>query len=90
MTPVPDGLNLDFIRASSYHGTSTSTSGQIKVEVVATQKIAVEGRHVLLVSNLAPFSRKSFHPAKLQKNPCKTAFTLQNCSLLIFAWLFHV
>ena len=50
ITPVPDGLHLDFIRASSYHGTSTSTSGV--VEVSGTQKIPVKGRHVLLVRNL--------------------------------------
>lgn len=47
IAPVPDGLNLDFIRASSYHGTSTSSSGE--VDVVATQKIPIKGRNVLLV-----------------------------------------
>lgn len=48
--PVPEGLNIDFIRASSYHGTSTLSSGD--VQVVATQKIPVKGRHVLLVRHL--------------------------------------
>ena len=47
ITPVPEGLHLDFIRASSYHGTSTSSSGQ--VIVAASNKIPVKARHVLLV-----------------------------------------
>merc|ERR1712130_46233 len=50
ITPVPEGLHLDFVRASSYHGTSTSTSGN--VEIAATQKIPVKGRHVLLVEDI--------------------------------------
>lgn len=47
--PLPEGLNVDFIRASSYHGTSTSTSGS--VEVSSLQKLDILGRHVLLVSS---------------------------------------
>jgi len=55
MTPVPDGLHLDFIRASSYHGTSTSTSWL--VQVVATQKIPVKDRHILLVEDIVDTGR---------------------------------
>ena len=40
-------MNLDFIRTSSYTGTSTTTSGE--VSITSLRKIEVEGRHVLLV-----------------------------------------
>ena len=40
-------MDLDFIRASSYTGTSTTTSGE--VSITSLRKVEVEGRHVLLV-----------------------------------------
>lgn len=63
ITPVPEGLHLDFIRASSYHGTSTSSSGEV---VVATSnKIPVKARHVLLV-NFKAYSSLNSTPHSVQ------------------------
>jgi hypoxanthine-guanine phosphoribosyltransferase len=47
MQPVPEGLTVDFIRASSYGGSATVTSGEVLV--AADLKQPLEGRHVLLV-----------------------------------------
>jgi hypoxanthine phosphoribosyltransferase len=47
MEPTPDGLQLEFVRASSY-GLATVSSGKVAVQPVGGPN--VEGRHVLLVS----------------------------------------
>lgn len=47
--PVPEGLEVEFVAASSY-GAGTETSGQVSVDF-KTEK--VKGRHVLLVDDLA-------------------------------------
>jgi hypothetical protein len=49
MDPVPDGLELDFVRASSY-GSGTTTSGVVNL-VSSGSSLDVAGRHVLLVSH---------------------------------------
>lgn len=47
--PVPDGLSLDFVRASSY-GAGTDSSGT--VSLVGSADGSLEGRHVLLVEDI--------------------------------------
>ena len=44
--PTPAGLELDFLRASSYVGKSTSTSGAV---APIMSKLPVKGRHIILV-----------------------------------------
>lgn len=48
MEPPPPGLQLDFVRASSY-GAATESSGQVRLSVEMGGS-DVRGRHVLLVS----------------------------------------
>ncbi|KAK9829349.1 hypothetical protein WJX72_005309 [[Myrmecia] bisecta] len=48
--PVPDGLAVDFLRASSYGGTATVTSGEVKLGMQL--KTPLNGRHVLLVEDI--------------------------------------
>jgi len=49
LLPVPDGLRLEFIRAKSYHGRDTETSGTVDVCMSTMEDEDVRGRHVLLV-----------------------------------------
>jgi len=49
LLPVPDGLRLEFIRAKSYHGQNTETSGTVDVCMSTMDEADVRGRHVLLV-----------------------------------------
>ncbi len=42
---MPDGLEVDFVRASSYQGTESSSTVTLHVP----SSLAVTGRHVLLV-----------------------------------------
>lgn len=46
--PVPDGMEVEFVHASSY-GAGTETSGTVEVSF---RKEAVKDRHVLLVDDL--------------------------------------
>ena len=46
--PVPEGLQLEFLRASSY-GNSTVSAGKVDLRSTAAFENVV-GRHVLLVS----------------------------------------
>lgn len=46
MTPVPTGMSVDFFSASSY-GAGATVSGDVKLQMGG--KIAVEGRHILVV-----------------------------------------
>ena len=48
--PVPKGLNMDFLRASSYTG--AATTGQDAVEMGLVSKIPIQGRHILLVEDI--------------------------------------
>ena len=48
--PVPEGLNMDFLRASSYTG--AATTGQDAVEMGLVSKIPIHGRHILLVEDI--------------------------------------
>ncbi len=48
--PVPEGLNMDFLRASSYTG--AATTGQDAVEMGLVSKIPIQGRHILLVEDI--------------------------------------
>ena len=50
--PVPDGLRLEFIRAKSYHGSDTETSGSVDLRMSTFEEKEVRGRHVLLVRYL--------------------------------------
>ena len=45
--PVPDNLELDFLRISSYVGTQSSGNGAMSMQ----PRLSVKGRHVLVVSN---------------------------------------
>ena len=49
MTPVPDGMRLEFVRAKSYHGDATESSGRVEVSLSTMTAGDVAGRHVLLV-----------------------------------------
>jgi hypoxanthine-guanine phosphoribosyltransferase len=48
MEPPPPGLELEFVRASSY-GAATVSSGKVDLRMVGPTDI--KGRHVLLVSD---------------------------------------
>lgn len=47
---MPEGMQLDFLRASSYMG--ASTTGVEAVTLGLVSKIPVEGRHILLVEDI--------------------------------------
>lgn len=48
--PLPEGLSMDFLRASSYTG--TATTGQDAVVMGLVSKIPIQGRHILLVEDI--------------------------------------
>lgn len=50
MAPLPDGLELDFLRASSYVGASTTSEEAVSLGLVS--RIPVAGRHVLVVEDI--------------------------------------
>lgn len=52
--PVPEGLQLDFMRASSY-GSGTSTSGKVALSTVSSQDVTA--RHILLVEDIVDSGR---------------------------------
>jgi hypoxanthine phosphoribosyltransferase len=52
--PVPDGLEMGFVRASSY-GTGTKTSGKVVLGISTVKDEDIRGRHILLVSLLFVF-----------------------------------
>lgn len=47
--PVPDGLELGFVRASSY-GAGTKSSGKVVLGISTLKDEDIQGRHILLVS----------------------------------------
>ena len=48
--PLPAGLTMDFLRASSYTG--SATTGQDAVSLEMTSKTSVQSRHILLVEDI--------------------------------------
>ena len=48
--PLPDGLQMDFLRASSYIG--ASTTGEEAVSLGLVSKVSISGRHILLVEDI--------------------------------------
>ena len=46
--PVPDGLELGFVRASSY-GAGTKSSGKVVLGISTLRDEDIQGRHILLV-----------------------------------------
>lgn len=48
--PLPTGLTMDFLRASSYTG--STTTGQDAVSLGMVSKTSVRGRHILLVEDI--------------------------------------
>ena len=50
IAPLPDGMELDFLRASSYLGASTTSEEAVSLGLVS--KIPVAGRHVLVVEDI--------------------------------------
>ena len=64
MQPVPDGMQLDFLRASSYVGATTTGEEAITMGLVA--KIPVTGRHIILVEDIVDTGKTlqvRVHPA---------------------------
>lgn len=53
--PVPKGLNMDFLRASSYTG--AATTGQEAVVMGLVSKISIKNRHILLVEDIIDTGR---------------------------------
>ena len=51
IVPQPDGLSVDFVRASSYEG--TASSGSVKVGPCLGTKISIAGRHVVLIEDIS-------------------------------------
>ncbi|KAG7670974.1 hypothetical protein Ndes2437A_g04612 [Nannochloris sp. 'desiccata'] len=49
--PVPDGLEMGFVRASSY-GAGTKTSGKVVLGISTLKDEDIQGRHVLLVEDI--------------------------------------
>lgn len=55
MQPLPDGMHLEFLRASSYGLGATERRGSVTVCATAPTKasgLAVAGRHVLLIEDI--------------------------------------
>ena len=48
--PLPDGTQMDFLRASSYIG--VSTTGEEAVSLGLVSKIPISGRHILLIEDI--------------------------------------
>ena len=63
--PLPEGMQLDFLRASSYVGASTTSEEAVSLGLVS--KIAVAGRHVLVVEDIVDTG------ATLQVSKCAAA-----------------
>ena len=61
MDPVPDGLELAFVRASSY-GAGTTTSGKVTLGITTLADVDIEGRHLLLVSAAPPIRLRGCRP----------------------------
>jgi hypoxanthine phosphoribosyltransferase len=57
--PVPDGLEMGFVRASSY-GAGTKSSGKVVLGISTIKDEDILGRHVLLVSYFALYSMHDF------------------------------
>jgi hypoxanthine phosphoribosyltransferase len=60
MSPVPKGLELQFVRASSY-GSGTESSGEVKF-VTTVKPELVEGRHVIVVCMHKCFAKHQLGP----------------------------
>ena len=50
MQPAPVGIEVDYIRASSYHGAATTTSGDVQLTTAGAAD--VKGRTVILVEDI--------------------------------------
>ncbi|KAK9914830.1 hypothetical protein WJX75_001089 [Coccomyxa subellipsoidea] len=48
--PLPDGTQMDFLRASSYIG--ASTTGEEAISLGLVSKIPISGRHILLIEDI--------------------------------------
>jgi len=48
MYPLPETLQIEYIRASSY-GDGTETSGEVNISMSTLTEDAIQGRHLLLV-----------------------------------------
>lgn len=58
--PVPEGLEMGFIRASSY-GAGTSSSGNVVLGISTLSDEDIQGRHLILVSTPGPQLRFLSH-----------------------------
>ena len=51
---MPEGLELDFVRASSY-GAGTQSSGRVKLGMSTLNDSDIRGRHIVLVGLILTF-----------------------------------
>lgn len=77
MEPTPAGLELDFVRASSY-GAGTVSSGKVALTMVGGTD--VKGRHVLLVEDIVDSGRTA--AALLEHFSAEGAASVKLVSLL--------
>ena len=73
---MPEGLEVDFVRASSYQGTESSSTVALHVP----DSLAVSGRHVLLVRS--PLARASAPFGKKLRRICSGSLLVSDIPIL--------
>jgi len=57
MTPHPPGLSVDFLRASSYSGTTSTGTVTVGASGGLGTKVPIAGRHIILVEDIVDSGR---------------------------------